>query len=57
MELEDSAYPLLKEVQCGSDPKQMFDKCDIVIFLGGAPRQPGQERRDLLGVNGRIFKE
>jgi len=57
MELEDSAYPLLESVEYGFNPKDMFRDCDVVIFLGGAARQPGQERRDLLSVNGKIFKE
>lgn len=38
MELEDTAYPLLKNVEAGSEPKEMFKDCDIVIFLGGAAR-------------------
>lgn len=57
LELEDGAFPLLKKIEYGSDPKEMFRHCDVVIFLGGASRQPGQERRDLLEVNGTIFKE
>ncbi len=57
LELEDGAFPLLKKVDFGSDPREMFDKCNVVIFLGGAARQPGQERRDLLKVNGTIFRE
>jgi len=56
MELEDGAYPLLTGIEYGSDDKQMFKNCDVVIFLGGAARQPGQERRDLLMVNGKIFQ-
>lgn len=57
LELEDGAYPAISKVESGSDPKTMFRDCDLVIFLGGAARQPGQERRDLLRVNGTIFKE
>lgn len=57
MELEDGAYPTLLSVEYGSDPKQMFKDCDVVIFLGGASRQPGQERRDLLQTNGQIYRE
>jgi malate/lactate dehydrogenase len=41
MELEDSAYPLLLSTKYGSEPKLLFEACDIVIFLGGAARQPG----------------
>jgi len=57
LELEDGAFPLLKQIDVGSDPRLMFDKCNVIIFMGGASRQPGQERRDLLKVNGTIFKE
>lgn len=57
MELEDGAYPLLSSIEYGYDPKEMFKDCDVIIFLGGAARKPGQERRDLLHVNSRIFKE
>jgi len=57
LELEDGAFPLLKKVDFGCNPRNMFDQCNVVIFMGGASRQPGQERRDLLKVNGFIFKE
>mmetsp|Transcript_30972 Transcript_30972/g.28168 ORF Transcript_30972/g.28168 Transcript_30972/m.28168 type:complete len:216 (+) Transcript_30972:72-719(+) len=57
MELEDTAYPLLKKVESGTEPKEMFKDCDIVIFLGGAARQPGQDRIELLYENVMIFKE
>jgi malate dehydrogenase len=57
LELEDGAFPLLTAVEYGSDPKAMFKDCNVVIFMGGASRQPGQERRDLLKVNGTIFQE
>jgi len=57
LELEDGAFPLLTKISYGSDPREMFRDCKVVIFLGGASRQPGQERRDLLNVNGMIFQE
>ena len=57
LELEDGAFPLLRKIEYGSDPKPMFQDCNVVIFMGGASRQPGQERRDLLKVNGNIFRE
>jgi malate dehydrogenase len=56
-ELEDSAYPQMTKVEYGSNPLLMFQDCDLVIFLGAASRQPGQERRDLLHVNAKIFKK
>ena len=57
LELEDGAYSLLHKIEYGSDAKTMFQDCDLAIFLGGSSRQPGQERRDLLYVNAKIFKE
>lgn len=57
MELEDGAFPLLKEVTFGSDPYQVFKGADVVFFVGAKPRGPGMERRDLLGENGKIFIE
>lgn len=57
MELEDGAYTLLSGLEYGSDPLILFKDCDLVIFLGGTARKPGQDRRDLLCINGNIFKE
>jgi len=57
LELEDGAFPLLKKIEYGTDPKKMFEGCKLVLFLGGSSRKPGQERVDLLQTNGAIFKE
>ncbi len=57
MELEDSAYPLLREVKVSSDPNVVFKDADIAILVGAKPRGPGMERKDLLLENGVIFKE
>lgn len=57
MEIEDGAYPLLERVSSGSNPKEMFKEIDVGIFFGGFPRKPGMERKDLLKINGKIFKE
>lgn len=57
LELEDGAYHTLTKVEYGFDAKTMFKDCDVIIFLGGASRQPGQDKRDWLNVNARIFKE
>jgi malate dehydrogenase len=55
LELQDGAYPLLLDVQYGDDPMHMFKDCDVVVFIGGFPRKAGQERKDLLKINGGIF--
>jgi len=35
----------------------MFKDLDFGIFLGGFPRRPGMERKDLLKINQKIFVE
>ncbi len=55
MELEDCAFPLLKEIHFGSDLEKQFDQVDIALLVGAKPRGPGMERADLLMDNGRIF--
>ncbi len=57
MELQDCAYPLLREVVVGSDPDDVFEDVDWAILVGAKPRGPGMERRELLGANGQIFVE
>lgn len=57
-ELEDCDFPLLEEiVYKANDIKELFKNLDVAIFLGGSPRKPGMERRDLLQVNAQIFRE
>lgn len=55
MELEDCAFPLLKEVRIGSDPLQVFEGVNYALLIGSKPRGPGMERKDLLHDNGKIF--
>jgi malate dehydrogenase (NADP+) len=57
MELEDSLYPLLREVHIGTDPYKIFKDADWALLVGAKPRGPGMERSDLLDINGRIFQE
>lgn len=57
MELQDSAYTLLKDVKYGSDPEEMFKDLDVGLFVGGFPRLQGMERKDLISKNCNIFKE
>jgi malate dehydrogenase len=56
LEIEDGAYPLLSSVQAGSDPKVLFKDIDVGVFIGGFPRKQGMERKELLTINGKIFK-
>ena len=57
MELEDSLYPLLREVSLGTDPYEVFRDADWALLIGAKPRGPGMERADLLDINGQIFAE
>jgi len=57
MELEDCFFPLLKEIKIGSDPEEIFGGVHFAFLIGGKPRGPGMERKDLLNDNGKIFIE
>jgi len=57
MELEDGAYPLLTSATYGTDPRVLFKGANVVVFIGGFPRKDGQERKEMLKINGNIFKE
>ncbi|MBC7385782.1 MAG: malate dehydrogenase [Cryobacterium sp.] len=55
MELDDAAFPLLKNIVCTSDVNTAFKGVDWSVLVGAVPRKPGMERADLLKVNGGIF--
>jgi len=55
MELDDCAFPNLKNVVIGDDPKKVFDGANLVMLVGAMPRKAGMERGDLLSANGAIF--
>ncbi|HOX56847.1 MAG TPA: malate dehydrogenase [Candidatus Paceibacterota bacterium] len=55
MELEDGGFPLLKGVVVTSSLEEGFRGVNWVLLVGAAPRKPGMERKDLLGVNAKIF--
>ncbi|KAJ1435806.1 hypothetical protein SESBI_04756 [Sesbania bispinosa] len=57
MELEDSLFPLLREVSIGIDPYEVFRDAEWALLIGAKPRGPGMERADLLDINGQIFAE
>jgi malate dehydrogenase len=57
MELEDCAYPLLKEIRWGSDPYELFEGVNLALLVGAKPRTQNMERKDLLKDNGKIFFE
>ena len=55
MELEDCAFPLLKNIVLTSDLNTAFKDANFVVCVGSVPRKEGMERADLLKINGGIF--
>ncbi|MCP4043618.1 MAG: malate dehydrogenase [Gammaproteobacteria bacterium] len=55
MELEDCAYPLLRDIIVTDDPNVAFKDSDYALLVGAKPRGPGMERADLLKENAGIF--
>ena len=55
MELDDCAFPLLKEVVYTDDASVAFTDTDYALLVGSRPRGPGMERKDLLEANAAIF--
>ena len=55
MELFDSAFPTLGDVDIFDDPTRAFDGANIAFLVGSMPRKAGMERSDLLSANGGIF--
>jgi malate dehydrogenase len=56
MELDDSAFPLLRKIDIFDQPGPAFEGCNVALLVGARPRGPGMERADLLEANGGIFK-
>ena len=55
MELDDCAFPLLKGVVATTDLSEGFRGVNWALLVGSVPRKAGMERKDLLGINGKIF--
>ncbi len=56
MELDDCAFPLLKEMVLTDDANVAFNNANWGLLVGARPRGKGMERKDLLGANGAIFQ-
>jgi malate dehydrogenase len=54
MELHDCAFPLLESVPT-ADLNEGFRDINWALLVGSVPRKAGMERKDLLGINGKIF--
>jgi len=55
MELDDCAFPLLKGVVTTSNLDEGFRGVNWALLVGSVPRKAGMERKELLGINGKIF--
>src|SRR4051795_12898554 len=55
MELNDCAFPLLESVTPTADLAEGFRDVNWALLVGSVPRKAGMERKDLLGINGKIF--
>ncbi len=55
MELDDCAFPLLKGIVPTASLDEGFSGVNWALLVGSVPRKQGMERKDLLGINGKIF--
>ena len=55
MELNDCAFPLLKNVVTTSSLEHAFKGVDWALLVGSVARKAGMERNELLNINGGIF--
>jgi malate dehydrogenase len=55
MELDDCAFPLLKGIVPTASLDEGFKDVNWALLVGSVPRKAGMERKDLLGINGKIF--
>jgi malate dehydrogenase len=55
MELDDCAFPLVKGIVATANLDEGFRGVNWALLVGSVPRKAGMERKDLLGINGKIF--
>src|SRR5438105_2838884 len=55
LELDDCAFPLLKGIVPTANLDEGFRGANWALLVGSVPRKAGMERKDLLGINGKIF--
>jgi malate dehydrogenase len=55
MELDDCAFPLLKGIVPTASLEEGFRGVNWAVLVGAAPRKAGMLRKDLIGMNGKIF--
>src|SRR6516162_5665464 len=55
MELADCAFPLVTSMVPTTDLDEGFRGVNWALLVGSVPRKQGMERKELLGINGKIF--
>src|ERR1700746_3027648 len=55
MELADCAFPLVTSMIPTTDLEEGFRGINWALLVGSVPRKQGMERKELLGINGKIF--
>jgi malate dehydrogenase len=55
MELDDCSFSTLQEIVVTDDANKAFKDVNWALLVGSFPRKQGMERKDLLGINGKIF--
>jgi malate dehydrogenase len=55
MELADCAFPLVMSIIPTTDLDEGFRGINWALLVGSVPRKQGMERKELLGINGKIF--
>ncbi len=55
MELDDCGFVTLKDIVLTDDPARAFKDVNYALLVGSFPRKQGMERKELLGINGKIF--
>jgi malate dehydrogenase len=55
MELDDCSFPTLQGMVLTDDANKAFKDCNWALLVGSFPRKQGMERKELLGINGKIF--
>src|SRR5207245_10369280 len=52
---EYCSFATLQDVIVTDEPNRAFKDCNWALLVGSFPRKQGMERKDLLGINGKIF--
>ena len=55
MELADCAFPLITSMISTTELDEGFRGVNWALLVGSVPRKQGMERKELLGINGKIF--